>query len=314
MGGKPIESQSQWQNSLQETINKIMNGEKFSYDLNGDALYQQYKDQYTTQGQMAMMDTMGQAQAMTGGYGNSYAQGVGQQAYQGYLQQLNDRVPELYQLALDQHNQEKQNMLNQYALLSEQVDREHNIYREAVSDYNAERDYLTNMLDTAYNVASNERNFNYDVYSDDVANQWKQKEFEYTKERNAIEDAYRRERDAVADAQFEKQYNLSASKASSGGTGNTDASLLHVATMSSKELVETLGAYKTDGDNEALESFLDDCVAVGRLTEAQADDYYKKYKTGEDSVIDTTVNLFGSPKSPSGGGASDRKYVKHMLN
>lgn len=47
-----------------------------------------------------MQDTMGQAAALTGGYGNSYAQGVGQQAYQGYLQQLNDNVPQLQAQAL----------------------------------------------------------------------------------------------------------------------------------------------------------------------------------------------------------------------
>ena len=95
-----------WWNKLTNTMNDIENREKFSYDVNGDALYQQYKDQYTTQGKLAMMDTMGQAAAMTGGYGNSYAQSVGQQAYQGYLQQLTDKIPELYQLALNKYNSE----------------------------------------------------------------------------------------------------------------------------------------------------------------------------------------------------------------
>ena len=88
--------QATYDQQLQDLYNQIVNRDKFSYDLNADALYQQYKDQYTTQGKLAMMDTMGQAQAMTGGYGNSYAQSVGQQAYQGYLQQLNDVIPELY--------------------------------------------------------------------------------------------------------------------------------------------------------------------------------------------------------------------------
>ena len=81
MAQKPGEYTSPWQAQLNDAMNKILNREKFSYDLNGDALYQQYKDQYMTQGKMAMMDTMGQAAALTGGYGNSYAQGVGQQAY-----------------------------------------------------------------------------------------------------------------------------------------------------------------------------------------------------------------------------------------
>ena len=39
---KPVDSQNQWQNQLDDTLNKILNREKFSYDLNGDALYQQY--------------------------------------------------------------------------------------------------------------------------------------------------------------------------------------------------------------------------------------------------------------------------------
>ena len=71
--------------------------------MNSDALYQQYRDLYTQQGQMAMMDTMGQAAAMTGGYGNSYAQTAGQQMYNQYLGKLNEVVPELYQQAYNRY-------------------------------------------------------------------------------------------------------------------------------------------------------------------------------------------------------------------
>lgn len=110
---------SQWQTQLDDTMNRIMNREKFTYDLNGDALWKTYKDQYTTGGKMAMMDTMGQAAALTGGYGNSYAQGVGQQAYQGYMQGLTDKIPELYQLAMDQYDREGNAMLQQYGLLQD---------------------------------------------------------------------------------------------------------------------------------------------------------------------------------------------------
>ena len=69
--------------SLKDAMQKVLNRDKFQYDLNGDALYQQYKDRYIQQGKQAMMDTMGQAAALTGGYGNSYAQKAGQQAQQG---------------------------------------------------------------------------------------------------------------------------------------------------------------------------------------------------------------------------------------
>ena len=66
---------------------------------------------------MAMQDAMGQAAALTGGYGNSYAASVGNQAYQQSLQQLNDVIPELYQLAYSKYKQEGQDMLNAMGLL-----------------------------------------------------------------------------------------------------------------------------------------------------------------------------------------------------
>ena len=78
-----------------------LNREAFAYDPNADALYRQYKDHFSTQGRRAMEDTYGQAAALTGGYGNSYAQLAGQQAYGAYLQQLADVMPKLYDLAYE---------------------------------------------------------------------------------------------------------------------------------------------------------------------------------------------------------------------
>lgn len=190
---KPGAYQSQWQQSLNDAINKIQNREKFSYDLNGDALYQQYKDQYVLGGQMAMQDTIGQASALTGGYGNSYAQGVGQQAYQGYLQKLNDKVPELYQLALDQYNREGDDLYSQYALMADRENTDYGRYRDTMSDYNTERGYLTDQYnaerDYDYSKYSDDRNFNYGVFSDD---------------RNL---QYQVDRDAVADSQWQQTYD-----------------------------------------------------------------------------------------------------------
>lgn len=124
---------SQWQTQLDDTMNRIMNREKFSYDLNGDALWKQYKDQYTTGGKLAMMDTMGQAAQLTGGYGNSYAQGVGQQAYQGYMQGLTDKIPELYQLALDQYDREGSKMLQDYSMLQDREDTDYGRYQDQMA-------------------------------------------------------------------------------------------------------------------------------------------------------------------------------------
>lgn len=167
MSNKPGEYQSQWQDTLNAILNKIQNREPFSYDLNGDALYQQYKDRYIQQGQQAMMDTMGQAAALTGGYGSSYAQNVGQQAYQGYLQGLNDKVPELYQLALDQYNQEGNDLYNQFSVIGQQENQDYGRYRDTVSDYNTELDRLWNQYvterDTDYSRYADERDYGYQL-------------------------------------------------------------------------------------------------------------------------------------------------------
>ena len=221
MASRPGAYESKWQQNIDEILGQIQNREEFSYDLNGDALYNQYKDQYVQQGQMAMMNTMGQAAALTGGYGNSYAQSVGQQAYQGYLQQLNDVVPELYQLALNQYNLEGDELYRQLALYGDQENQDYSRYRDQISDYNAE-------LDRLYQQYLNERDFDYGKYADD-------RDFAYGKYADDRAYQYQAERDAIADEQWQKkfeeaqrQYNqtyaLQAGKVGSSGGGSSGGS------------------------------------------------------------------------------------------
>ena len=177
------------QGMFNDVMNKILNREKFSYDLNGDALYQQYKDKYIQQGKLAMADTMGQASAMTGGYGNSYAASVGNQAYQASLQNLNDIVPELYQMAYDRYNQEGQDLYNQYGLLSNERSTEYGMWGDKKNSLIADRDYYSNEANNAFNrdygMYSDNRNLAYgehttkegykyqDVADANAYNQWK---------------------------------------------------------------------------------------------------------------------------------------------
>ena len=222
MANQPGAYQSQWEQGLNDTMNKILNREKFSYDLNGDMLYQQYKDQYVNQGKMAMMDTMGQAAAMTGGYGNSYAQSVGQQTYQGYLQQLNDKVPELYQLALDKYNMEGEELYNQYGLFADRDDRDYGRYRDTVADWQVDRDYLTGRYDTEadrdYGRYVDGRDFAYGVHRDDVADYytaidmltqefWNQRNFGYGQYSDNRDLAYNDHRNTIEDQQWQQSFD-----------------------------------------------------------------------------------------------------------
>ena len=218
LANKPGEYQSQWQSQINEILQQIMNREKFSYNLNEDAMYQQYKDQYVQQGQMASMDTMGQAQAMTGGYGNSYAQSVGQQAYQAYLQQLNEVVPELYGMALDQYNQEGQELINQFAILGEQENQDYSRYMDSMNAWLNERDYQTGRYDA-------ERDYDYGMWADG-------RDFDYGKYMDELSYAYQQDRDKVADQQWQSEFDEAqrqfneqmAIKTGSSGSGSTGGS------------------------------------------------------------------------------------------
>lgn len=147
---RPGAYQSQWDGELTELYNNIRNRKKFSYDLGTDPTYQQYREQYQRQGRLAMQDTMGQAAALTGGYGSTYGEQVGQQAYNAYLQSLNDIVPDLYDAAYNRYQQEGQDLYNQYGLLSDRENQAYSRYRDAVSDYYSDLSDARNAYSSAY--------------------------------------------------------------------------------------------------------------------------------------------------------------------
>lgn len=142
--------QASYDQQLQNVYDQIVNRKPFQYNVNEDALYQQYRDQYAQMGQMAMMNTMGQAAGLTGGYGNSYAQAAGQQAYQGYLQQLNEVVPELYGMARQSYDQEGQDLMNQYAMLGDMADTEYGRYMDQLNQYWQNLNFAKEQADDAY--------------------------------------------------------------------------------------------------------------------------------------------------------------------
>lgn len=318
---KPGDFAYSGQSDLDAILNDILNRDKFSYDLNADALYQQYADQYATQGKLAMMDTMGQAQAMTGGYGNSYAQSVGQQTYQGYLQQLNEVVPELYQMAYDQYNQEGQDMLNQYGLLSSERDQEYGVYRDQVSDYYTELQRLTEnaryLSEAEYNKYLDDLNFRYGVFSDE-------KSYAYQAERDAVSDeqweksfAYQKERDAVADQQWatefaeaQRQYN--ESKSTSGGSGGSGSTETYE--MSASEYEKWNSMWATVGTEKDAKALFENMINAGVPREIAAvfrEQYYEE--EDDEDVTDTSVTQTGT-KNRGGGGGSSKTMYRLSLN
>lgn len=141
----------QYDTQINELFNKLLNRESFSYDAETDPLYKLYREQYINQGRLAMQDTMGQAAALTGGYGSSYSQAVGQQQYDAYLQKLNGVVPELYQLAYSRYQDEGDKLKDQYNMYmakdAQDYDRAQINYAQLQSQMNAAADQVKAILE-----------------------------------------------------------------------------------------------------------------------------------------------------------------------
>lgn len=173
---------------LKAYYDALLNREDFSFDLNNNALYNQYKDFYTKRGNLAMMDTIGQASAMTGGYGNSYAASAGQQAYQQNLDKLGEMVPEVYNLALQQYQLEGEQLYNKYALAAGERDTSYGQYVDALNQYY-----------TDYDMA-------YQQHSDVVDRWYADVDRAYGVYGDARDYEYQQERAAVADSQWAKEF------------------------------------------------------------------------------------------------------------
>lgn len=264
----------QYGQQMQEALDAIRKRKKFSCDLNGDALYQQYKDKYVQQGKQAMQDTMGQAAALTGGYGSTYGQAVGQQQYDAYLQNLNDVVPELYQLALSRYQMEGDDLKTQYSLLADQYQQEYGQYRDKVGDWQTERNFLSGRYDS-------ERNLDYGMWGD-------ARDFAYTDYRNGIADEQWRRQYEESVRQFNEQMALSreqfawqqaqaqaaaAAKSSGGGSSSGGKSSgkqqdAEKYTSSTALRLASASSASTQGQLMALESMYEN----GNITKKQYSD------------------------------------------
>lgn len=292
-----------------EALKEYLNRPKFSYDVNADALYNQMADKHTQMGKMAMWDTIGKAATMTGGYGNSYATMAGQQAYQGYMQDLTDKIPELQQLAYDQYMDRGNELLNKYGLLSDEEQKAYGRWRDKYADWANDREYLTGRVDqqAAWDREDywNDVNFDYGMYRDTVGdNQWQQ-DFDYRRERDKVSDDRYAEQTAYERQWNEDQRNYERSQKPSDNTSSkmtlSDALKIYDATGDASflaemgidtsnapknkttlsytdfnELVGTVGdkvQYDENGnisDTSAAESYLDWLVANGTSAEDAA--------------------------------------------
>jgi len=135
---------------LEALYQALIGRQPFQYRAQDDPLYRSYADRYVQNGRMAMRDTMAGAAALTGGYGSSYAQTVGQQQYDEYLRLLSEALPELYGMAYQQYRDEGEALRDRYDLAHERAEDAYAREQAAqAAEYQRQRDALADERYTA---------------------------------------------------------------------------------------------------------------------------------------------------------------------
>ena len=207
MNSGPGSFQSKYTRQIASLYDQIMNRPAFAYNVNKDPLFQQYKNQYTVQGQRAMQDVMGEAAALTGGYGNSWGNTAGYQAYQYYLQLLNDRIPELEQRAFDKYQYAGEELRRNMDMTNNLDSIDYGRYRDTVADWQSS----VAAAASAYSAAAssdvamweNMQDYYKDLAAMENSNYWNEQDMAYQRDKAAMDDAYRRDQLAQDQSQYE---------------------------------------------------------------------------------------------------------------
>ena len=211
MAAKPAEYVSPYQDQLAALYEQATKArDPFSYDPNADPLYQMYKDRYTAGAQQSMRDTMAEAAALTGGYGNSYAQAAGQQAYDERMNGLNEALPQLYAQKYQEWLDQGNDTLQRLQVMRDADQTAYGRYADQLADYynqlNAERTLANDMYDREYGQ-----------YADQLGNWQKDRGYYYQKAA-----------DELAQQNYENelmmQMEAAAAKGGGGGGGGSKKS------------------------------------------------------------------------------------------
>ena len=160
----------------EQYIDMTQNREPFEYDYASDPVYQAYKEMYTREGDRVMRDVMGEYAANTGGYVNSAGITAGAQANNYYMQQLADKIPQLFESAYGRYNTDYINKLNA----------------------------LENIIGHKQNMFNTEYGVNSDIMNNIYANNALKQQREDNISNRSLEEKYHNEEKAYKDLEIQK--------------------------------------------------------------------------------------------------------------
>jgi hypothetical protein len=266
---------SQYQSQIDSLLGQIVNRKAFDYNFNADPAYQQYRQRYTDQANRAMKDTVGQVSALTGGYGNSWAQTAGQQSYQQYMTALNDLIPELKNAALNEYNTESNRLSSNFSTLQSADAQEYQKHQDKT------------------NLWAQNRNYYYQQAQDEQA------QYNWQAEYNAAQAAAAQARAAAEQAQRNWQAEFNAGRADANRNYALSAASAAQALRGGDGNYGTVGGSTTTQSGAAKSALSYNTVkqqaqAVGVANPAMAKTYLEQMVDGGSIDGDQAIEIFAS--------------------
>lgn len=143
MEGKipPSDYKGTYRDQIAREISSYLGRDKFNYNPNSDATYQQIRNTYLGAGKKAMQDTLGSGAILSGGNNNSAAQVAAQQVYNDYAGKVTDIIPTLEAQAYTRHRAELSDKLNDIGLLQGMDEQEYARHQDEINKTMALLDY-----------------------------------------------------------------------------------------------------------------------------------------------------------------------------
>lgn len=198
---------NRYDDTIQDLIQGILNREDFSYDPATDPLYQNYRKQYTREGQRATADTLGAAAAASGGIPSSYATTAAAQAGNYYAAQMTDKIPELYQLAYNQYLNDYNMQLSDLGVVQGAEQSDYDKYLNELNQFNTDRAFDYNAWLDEYNMTKDQlqtaqglEQLDYTKYLNELQQFNTDREFNYGQLLDEIDSQTRERQEAVDNA------------------------------------------------------------------------------------------------------------------
>lgn len=319
---------NRYDDTIQDLIQGILNREDFSYDPATDPLYQNYRKQYTREGQRATADTLGQAAAASGGIPSSYATTAAAQAGNYYAAQMTDKIPELYQLAYNQYLNDYNMQLSDLGVVQGAEQSDYDKYLNELNQFNTDRAFDYNAWLDGYNMTKDQlqtaqglEQLDYTKYLNELQQFNTDREFNYGQLLDEIDSQTRERQEAVDNAlraaefgdysflqdmgidtsnnpaDFERKYTLALLAAEYGDFSGLEAlgitpsaqNLANFSRTASGSTSRSSGGGNSGGNNE--EDTIDDVIPANILSAMRT-----KYPGGvvnSKDEWDAMVGLYG---------------------